>query len=167
VHKANLCTLKCPQRPHFDRIFILIDVPLRFVWPHGRMRAYVCVRAADTTKAKKQSQQKNRVDVAGVLGAGGGTDVRRALPTPHPAPAPPPRTVEVTPTSTTEHAPLVSLGASKPDGYTGGARQGRRAVARLDGAKGKAAAGKKSKGAERAGRRRRNRRRPAREDGSE
>ena len=105
------------------------------------------VRAADTVRERKQAQQKNRVDVAGVLGAGSGGDIRGALPIPDPAP--PPTPVQVG--AATQQ--LVSLGAAKPDGYTGGARQNR-ATPQLEGANKRARKHKQRK-------RRRNRRQQA------
>ena len=86
------------------------------------------VCAADRSRERKQAQQKNRVDVAGVLGAGSGSDIRGALPIMDPAPPPKPAQVR----STTEQ--LVSLGAVKPDGYAGGTGRSR-ATPRLEGAK--------------------------------
>ena len=104
--------------------------------PRQQLQAMFCFKDwlvmagdPDPAKEKKQAQQRNRVDVAGVLGAGSSTSVAGSLPMPQPAPPPAATLLEgvaVVPPAAARIAagvgavaPLLAAGASRPDGFVG------------------------------------------------
>jgi hypothetical protein len=156
MERMRMLHREMPSKYPYDKLSFIFGVSREAV-----ARIVKSKWTPDPAKEKKQAQQRNRVDVAGLLGAGSSTSVAGSLPMPQPAPPPAPALLEgvaVVPRASVGIAtgmgtmqPLLAAGASRPDGYVGATRgssaratrpsRATRVLARLEAAAKKSAGG--------------------------